>query len=61
MKSVYAHNQAFDYYNLVALFKSVKAKLIIPAKFNCTLELAIDLGLPLPLEFLTNALNIGQR
>ena len=36
-------------------------KFIIPAKFSCTFQLAIELGLPLKLDSLLNALNIGQR
>ena len=36
-------------------------KFVIPAKFDCTLQLAIELGLPLKLDALLNALNIGQR
>ena len=36
-------------------------KFVIPAKFDCTMQLANSLGLPLKLDALLNALNIGHR
>ena len=61
MKYVFAHNQAFDYYHIISQFKKLNQKFLITGRFDCTYQLAKELGLPLKLDYLVNALNIGQR